>query len=346
MSRQHVQWAFSLSSMSVLVLLAFGCNRRTSERVPPPDFSKDLVAVAETQPPLFDENYCFRLSAPNNKWKLLDDREVQQLLPDAVAGMMAAGGFCGVVIVEPMPTDDLLAMAELIRDNSLMLDGGATPLEKVSFKDRPAMRFQRSGLANGMDLTFEHVVFFHQEFAYQLVCWGLTGQFTSELCQQFYDAFEITDGEVKGRASPIVKKYDGVGCRVVDGVFQSAVYRLTAQPTDDWQLMVGMSLGKSFSEAEVGLQNSVKAAYLVVLPEFIAEQDQLAFAKSASASIVQELELDAASRQTVEFEIDGSPTVFEVHRSLAMPFLYYSGIHFIDDVAYRFLLWFLKTHND
>ena len=339
MSRRNVQWAFAPSSLFIFALLVCGCDRRTSQRVPPPDFPQDLVAVAETQPPLIDEDYCFRLAAPNNKWKLLDDREVQQLLPDAVAGMMAAGGFFGVVIVEPMPTEDLLLLAELLRDNSVMLDGGTTSIEEVSFQDRPAMRFQRSGLTNGMDLTFEHLVFVHQEFAYQLVCWGTTARFTRDLCQQFYDAFEITDGQVKGRASAIVKEFDGVGCRVVDGVFQSAVYRLTAQPKDDWQLMVGASLGQSFSDAEVGLQNAVKAAYLVVLPEFVAEQDRAAFTKAAATSIVEELELDPATRQIVEFDVDGSPTAFEVYRSLSIPLRYYSGIHFIDDVAYRFLLW-------
>ncbi len=334
-SSSHV---LACAALAVALLFA-GCERRTSRTVPPPDFRDNLVAVEQQQQPLVDENYCFRLTAPSNQWKLLPEREVQQLLPDAVAGMMYAGGVYGAVIVEPMPTADLRSFAELARVNLPPGDSQTSSIDEIVIGDRTAMRFRRTGLVNGLDLTFEHLIQEHQNFAYQLVCWGMTGRVTTDLTQEFFQAFAFTEGQVKARASAVVTSYQGVGCRVVDGEFQSAAYRLAVQPQGDWQLMIGASLAQSAVDAEIGLQNAIKNGYLVVIPEFIGENERQAFADNVAATLVQDLELDAGSREVVQFAVDGHPTEFEIYRGESVPFLYYSGTHFVDDIAYRMLGW-------
>ena len=56
---------------------------------------------------LVDEDYRFRLRKPAASWRLLDEQQVMNVVPDAVAGALSARGTYGVVIAEPAAGVDL-----------------------------------------------------------------------------------------------------------------------------------------------------------------------------------------------------------------------------------------------
>ncbi len=334
----------------LLVLVICGCERSSTQNRGKGPGKNDLVAVDEPQAAIVDPDYCFRIESPGDRWKLLPEKEVMRILPDAVAGAVSVGGCYGVVLVEPLVDNDLAAYVSLIRDGNRIPGGELTPTRATAFHARPAMRFGQSGTVSGVDFRYEYQVFLHQGFGYQLVAWSVAKQFSDGDIQAFFDAFHLTDGKVRARSSTLpIADFEGVGQRVVDGRFESAVYKLTVDPPRGWQLMVGASLREASEDAEIGLSNASLGTYLVVIPEYIGNADQEAHRQLLLANAEAGLGIGAGGGRVLDplsMAVCGVSVDFRRYVTEAgMAFRYYLGVHFVDTCCYQILAWHLESND-
>ena len=262
------------------MFVLFGCDQ------PEPTFDvKELdedkrVLTEEGESDLVDPDYCFRLRSPGRQWKLLSEKEISGILPDAVAGAAHANGVFGAIIVEACGNAKLRDYADLLlaywEDAGLRAD---TP-RPVQYKGRPALHCQARGTIDGLSFLYEILIFVHQKHGYQVQAWGLAAKFKSKYAEDFRQAFSLTDGTVRarGRTAP-VKDFSGVGQRVKAGRFESAISGLAANSNEHWTVMVGAELSQANEDAEIGMKNVQDNLYFVVTPESIGGLDKSAYLK-------------------------------------------------------------------
>lgn len=312
---------------------------------------KDFVAVDEPQTAIIDPDYCFRIDSPGDRWKLFSERGAVRIVPDALAGAIEVGGLHGVVIVEPLPDCDLAEYVNLLRDVNRVPGGELTPIRETTFQAKPALRYGQSATVNGVELRVEYVVFLHQGFGYQLTTLAVAGRYSDSAAQTFLGAFHLTDGKVRARSGMVpTNDFEGVGQRVIDGRFESAVYKLAVDPPKGWHLMVGASLWEANEDAEIGLSNASLGAYLVVVPEYIWGTDREAHRKLLLASIEAESGIDTGARRALEplpMIVGGDSVDFRRHIETisATSFRFYTGVYFVGTCCYQILAWHFEGNE-
>lgn len=234
-----------------IALCAVACGKGSSERKT--ESKKVTVSSkADATEELVDDDYRFRIGWPGKGWKLLAEKEIRKMSPDAVAGAMnQTHKVYGAVIVESATSTDLEGMARLIQEGRPVENPDFGPTQKITFAGTDAVRFDMTGLAQGVPVMMDTIIFLHDDYAYQLVCWTASGAGT-EVSDRFFDSFSLTEGEVVGRTAPTISTAHGVGWRVTGGVFESAVAGVRIRPKHEYRLTVGEELAQTNPDAEVG----------------------------------------------------------------------------------------------
>ncbi len=301
--------------------------------------------------PIVDPDYQFRLAVPGPGWRLLPEKEMRRLLPDAVAGASESGhGLTdryGAVIVESYSGDKPRQLAELLVSNMPVEDRQLVSMVDTVFEKEPAVRYQVTGKINGVALRYLNTVFFHQGHAYQVLSWGLAGQADEKALLTFANAFHLLAGPVRDRTK-VSKVTDerGVGWRVQGGVFQSASYGLTLRPTGGWQLAVGDELARMNDGAEVGMVHGGPEAYLVLIPEPLNGTSAAAFGKSALARNAAALGVEPVAGPPWSAVVAGQTVQFARFRHPKQPLEYLLGVIFHGDVAYLTMAWYEVSFSD
>lgn len=260
----------------MLAWAVLGCGQQA-----PSGKQEDASAVAG--PAIVDENYRFRLARPAG-WKLLQARDIQEINPDALAGaVLMDAGKMGVVIVERAVADSLEGSAQLL---VALYTSPTTKVESktpIQLAGKPALRVVLTTELYGTPTRISSILFFHQGYAYELRAreWGSIGPDGNDITR-FHAAFSLLPGKVTPRHSQrAVADTYGVGWRIRDGVFESAVSGLRIEPPDGWRLVVRRELWQSSDEAEVGLAHVGPDIFVaiwssVVAPNLAANQMALA----------------------------------------------------------------------
>lgn len=219
--------------------------------------------------PLVDDDYRFELAWPGAGWKIMHEADIRKLVPDAVAGVINGEALFGAIIVESAPGAVLEEFTDLLVEQMPLEDKHVESRAHVRFAGLPAERYVISGRLNGVWFRFVNHVFVRDRFVYQLLGWGQREQLSTsgKELQPYFDAFALRPGEVKVRVPAPIKQAAGVGWRVRDGVFESAITQLRVHPTGDWRLMLGDSLARSSRDAEVGIAHANPDVYIIVIAE-------------------------------------------------------------------------------
>jgi len=243
------------------------------------------VAVAQDRG-VTDEDYRFRIAPPGPGWRVLDEKGIQPLLPDGVAGAMQDGGVFGAVMVEGAPGANLKAMAQLLLDD-MPLEGKVTEeFSSLTYCGKSAIRFKVRGSLNGVKFVYQNIIFMNDDHLYQVLSWGLESRVGPRSFDLFTRAFSLLPGEVRGRISErVTLDSHGVGWRVKDGVFESAALRIALRPPGGWRLAVGAELGGMNADAEVGMICEGPEIYLVVISELAVGVDHAIFAEAAVTAL-------------------------------------------------------------
>ncbi|HUS65127.1 MAG TPA: hypothetical protein VMZ28_11315 [Kofleriaceae bacterium] len=255
------------SSIAVAVAVAVaaalgGCDKKQETG------NKVTVSSEPTaKDPIVDEDYRFKLAWPGSGWKILRERDIRRVSPDAVAGL-TNDKVWGAVIVEQAPGMELDAFGKLIIDQLAVEQRAEVRRERVKYAGVDAIDFAVDGLVQGAPVRFTGRVFLNGGWAYQVLAWSLRSNADDAAFRTVFDAFSILPGEVVGRASVAgARDADGVGWRVRGGLFESAVAGVRARAPAGWNVVTGDELAKLDPGADLGLVSSSPEAYLMVVVE-------------------------------------------------------------------------------
>ena len=339
-----------LLSLSFLSLFA-GCDKIL--KLPDLDaLDKDNMVISETpQEDIVDTDYRFRLKSMGNQWKMMDQRKISGILPDAAAGAVHIKGVWGAVIVEPLEGMSITDYANLTQTN--MENAGMIVTEPVpaELSGKPGLGYSANGMMDGLEFNYDVTTLLHQGFGYQVLTWGTSSQYQAHLAKEFRDNFVIEEGEVQTRSSSgIVADFNGVGHRVRDNLFESVISGMSATSTKDWSLMIGAELKQSHDSAEFGLKNTKLNMYFVVVPELISGMPKDAYAHHVSrvfSEVVAEQGKAEKSNRTIPVSIGGKIVEF-THYTVTEPVTmqWYFGVTFHDQKAYQFLSWSLSQNKE
>jgi hypothetical protein len=307
---------------------------------------KKIMALATPPAPVVDTDYQFRLDSPGRGWTLLDEAAARKLVPDAVAGATLTGAGMqaqyGVVIIERYP-GDLPSYATLVDQALQMEDKQVESSAKEDFEGRPAMRITTRGTRGGVRLLFQHVLFLHQGFGYQLIGWGLDGQVTGEKLRAFSSAFHLQGGTVRARRQQAtLTEAHGPGWILAKGIFRSPAWGIAASPTAEARVLVGAELATMNSSAEVGLAGGSPDGFVVVLPEFVPAEIAHAIAKKRMRANVESLGLTG---ETEGFSVNtlGESVAMRRYEAKTQPIVYFQGAVVRGEHVFVLLAWQMKN---
>lgn len=258
-----------IRALPLLIALVAACKGKAAPT--PEDKKVTVTSTDDATEAIVDEEFRFQLAWPGDGWKLLREADARHLAPDAVAAL-SKGAVHAIVIVEHAPGMALDGFADLVIENVAVED---KQVERTAsdLAGTPAVRVDVTGTLNDMPIRFRGLILLHQDHAYQVMAFGPADVAAAEL-DAAIGAFSILPGPVTGRAQAVaVRDQVGVGWRVDQGVFESAVSRVRVAPPEGWRLLVGPELYRTNPDAEVGLAAEGTSAYVAVISEPIAAAD-------------------------------------------------------------------------
>ncbi len=341
---------WGLLFLAVTLALPLGCKPKSnqSQRAK----TENLVAVSAPQAVHVDEDYQFKLKSPSDKWKILGEKEIRNIIPDAVAGGFRVGGTYGAVIIEPLGNDEVLPYANLLQQNlfSVLTNCESSPPTKLDFQGHSAYRFASSGQVEGTSVYYTHVVLSNKGFGYQLITWSTKGTAEKD-AEEFISAFTLLDGEVHPRlVDTFTPDLDAVGYRVRDGEFSSSVYRFSAIAPDGWRLLVGGEIAQLNPDAIVGMASTDSTTYLAIIPEYVGSHGRESSIERMKSGHKESLRSEYGIDQQlepVEITVLDRPVAFVGTRTSSSPQMeFYYGVDLLDDLSIQYIGWSLATSNE
>jgi hypothetical protein len=285
------------------VALVSGCKNERAAKQAELEHNRRTVTAESTHDAsaaIVDEDYRFRLANPGEGWKTVSEEEARKFIPDAVA-MVFDADVKGSVIVEHLPGASIEQYLELV-------EAGASPgvsfepLARVEFQGHEAARLDYTEVIGEFPWVHEVLIIRRGDWIYMIDVWGAEqhrGRFAA-----VFQAFSLLDGEVVPRSTKHASSADahGVGWRVRDGVFRSAITHVEVSPPDSLRLIVGPELRSSMdADAELGFAGPA-TFYAVIQPQPWTSAT-LADARARQAEFVADEYPD--SHEHIEFELAG-----------------------------------------
>ncbi len=324
----------------VVVVATVGCKK-------PKDGDATKVTASSTDDatkPIVDEDFRFELAWPGAGWKLSRERDVQRFVPDAIAGAIMGESLFGVVIVESAPGAQLDEFTDLLVEQLPLTDKKVESRERIKYAGQDSNRYVVSGTLNGVDFRYVNHVFVRDAFVYQVLGWGTQKDLSTtarELAPMFA-AFKLTPGKVRARTRAPISTAEGVGWRVRDGVFESAVSGMRAKPADPWRLLIGDDLARVNADADIGLAHVNPDVYVVLISERAPPaENRAAFANQVRAAI----QGDRGEPHVARF-VDHELEMMRVTATTGVKFEYLHGLHYAGDRVTQVLAWFHAADRD
>jgi hypothetical protein len=326
----------------LLALLALGACKSDAQKEP----GAAAVEEQEQEVALFQGEtiestpYRFTLVQPGADWKLMERDDARKIATDAQAAMSTANGLTAIVIVEHVPGLTLVEMSTLIIDSMPIEDKTMTAQENELYVDLPAVRFALSGRVNDIPMQYEGRIFLREGYSYQVIAFAPDGVAKRQDWDRAFDSFRLSDGEIQ----PVVDNTSapdmvGVGWRLKDGVFESAVTGLRISPQGGWRAVVGAEARRMNPDAEVALVRSAPDAYFLVSPEQIGETDTDAYFQNRVDDTAASLKGEV-KRTSIPGELFGKPVNSTLLTSAEVPWTYQVSVAFADGWAVQGTGWY------
>ena len=323
--------------------LSLGCNRRDIEAESREEAKQNATKVTadstvDATEPIVNEAFAFRLKQPGEGWKLLGGADIKKVNPDAVAGAMKGGKIFGMVIVERFPGADLGEISELLWAEHELLDQ-----EDLDFAGFAAKRGRLSRQLDGHDFDFMSTVFVREDYLYQLVSWGADGTPESDLLR-FHVALELLPGPVRGmdNAPVAVTEADGVGWRVREGVYESALSGLRVDPPEGWRIVVGSEYEQMDTDAELIMVRDRDNLYAALVSERVGASQREAMV----GFVTEQFETTMGTKPvgSRELEVLGNTTAFTSYHGGPLEFLH--GVFSAPEIVTQLYYWYPRLSGD
>ncbi|MBW2456422.1 MAG: hypothetical protein JRI68_18015 [Deltaproteobacteria bacterium] len=324
------------AALLVVGLTGAGCSDKAAEAE---GNAKRAAATsaADATSPIRDEAYRFELTLPGPRWKLLHEADASRLTPDALAGALSDGEVTGVVLVDRAVKIPLEQIAKERIARLALTDKHVERDASESFAGKDARHFVVTGKVAGVGLRYASRLLVHQDWVYQVLAWAPHDEASADgsLFAPVFEAFSLLEGAVTGRNDPQpTADCRGVGWRVKDNLFESAVGRLRVKPVAGWRLAVGGELALLNPQADVGLVGTDTATSIVLLAERVPGMDLGKLSAQLKRDVVTKLK-PAGDPQSREAKVAGRTVTFDRHR--AGSFHYDHGILMDGDLCLQVL---------
>jgi hypothetical protein len=341
---EMLERARTLPTLFSLLLATAGCQRSAEvvNREERAANAKKVTADStdDATEPIVDEGYRFRLTLPGPRWKLLREHDASRLNPDAIAGAVnSSDAGYGIVLVERLP-GTTLEQAQAMVWSAVLTDSVIESEIDLEFQGIAAKRRAFTASVGGQPFRYLATIFIHQDHLYQLLSWSsdvASANSSTELLR-FHDAFELLDGEIRGRDSihaPIVDA-DGVGWRIRDGRYEGALSELRVRPSAGWRFVIGSELELLGTDAEIVFLHEMHSAYLALVAERISKDRHDSFAQTTRQ--VFESARTAAAIETFERDIAGRRVEFRRYDEPPMSFVH--GVYVGDEAITQLTIWY------
>ena len=301
---------------------------------------------------VLDRDYRFKLEFPTAQWLVMGEEKVKVLNADAVAGATAHGaafrGAYGIVIVESAPGVKLTAYARFLLENMTVEDKNVIHFDAVAFHEKPAVRYEVRGKAQGLDMRFSNTVVLHDEHAYQIFCWGLAERTADRVAfKAFRHGFSFLEGPVRGRSTrPLVRNAQGPGWRVKERAFVSSSYDFAIKPPSQWHLLVGDDLASVNADAEVGLALARPDAWICFIPERIVGVNRRTYVLALENGFRESIG-EARGLGSIRLPFCGASVEFKRFRTTGQPPIeYIQRVHVEGTLCVNVLVWYIAGHAE
>ncbi len=234
-----------------LLLAGFGC-RLTPEKIHDQVFDP---SAADTAPFIVDETFRIRLQRPGEGWQLLgEERKIATSTDSLLTAYDTEQALLGDVSVGQAPQASLAAYLDDWLRRLTFSEKAIQWRNRAPFQNCPAESFELSGVYLGQPTLLQGTFFFHENHAYRVTIRGPRSQFDRTRVQRFFESITLLPGKVLG--APRVKgvtEVSGVGWRIRDGRYESALSGLRVVAPPGWQLLAGNDLREFNPDADVAL---------------------------------------------------------------------------------------------
>ncbi len=325
-----------------LCLALLGSCEQTEKKV---KTSKSQTEVKDTPADFAGESlqnipYQFRLTQPGSDWKLLEQEDARMVTSDAQAALSKDTGLTAVVIVEHVPGMTLEQMSKLILESMPIEEKSIDVQETETFVGLPAVRYQIAGKVNEVPMHYRGRIFMRGDYAYQLVAFAPAELAADEEWQSIFSAFSLSEGEIRpvqdDTPSPDMI---GVGWRLKDGIFESAVSGLRVSPQNGWRAVVGAEARRMNADAEVVLVRQAPDAYFLVIPERIGKTSPEAYVKNRVDSTALNLKGEVEQTPIKSVLLGKEVTATELSSSES-PWTFQVGVGFQEGWAVQATGWY------
>ena len=291
-----------------------------------------------------NEPYRFRLAQPGPEWQLLARADARQITSDAQAAVSMGSGLTAVVIVEHVPGMTLESMGDLLLDSMPLEDKKVAERDMVQYVGLPAIRYQLSGDVNEIPMQYSGRIFLRAGYAYQVVAFAPRGVASSEQFDMIFESFSLSEGEISpvqdDTSSPDMV---GVGWRLEDGVFESAVSGLRVVPQGGWRAVVGAEARRMNADAELVLIHQAPEAYFLVIPELIGEASPEVYSQDRVDATAANMK-GQVSRTNLKSEFLGKPVSTTVLSGGEIPWTFQVSVAFQDKWAVQATGWYTAAN--
>lgn len=338
-----MKWPYLIGCVAAAAGMGLvSCSGKKKQVVP---MNRSTMVSSETDVAYTNEYFRFSIAGLDSKWQVVDKERRLSVAPEAAVAVSKVGGAFGAVMVEPLGGMDLEAYAELIRSNyEGMLQGfEAGEARKTEIGGVPALQRTMSGKLNGIEVDYEIVALIRQDLGYQIMAWEPRKEADRSNLTSFVASVSLDEGEIRFPPPEAIPDGIGIGNRVRNNRYESAVSRLAVEPSGPWGLLWGANLASTGEDAEIGLIRPEQGVYLTVTSEPVEVSAREQFISSAPSTLVETAEIKGKE------QLDFAGIPFECIRAFIpgdTPLDLYLG-HFVrGDTGYRFKAWRLQRKDE
>jgi hypothetical protein len=337
-----MKWRYVMGCMVTAAgMCTVACSGKKKQVVP---LDRTTVVAGEADVSYTDEHFRFSIRGLDSKWQLVEKDRKASIMPDAVVAVSRVGGAYGGVLAEPLGDVDLEGYSNLVVSNyeGILADFEAGEARKTEIGGVPALQRTMTGKLNGIELDYETLIFIRQNVGYQLLAWEPRKEADRSNLTTFLASVSLDEGDISFPPPDALPDGAGVGNRVRNNRFESAVSRLAVEPSGQWGLLWGAGLTATGEDAEVGLTRPDQGIFVTITSEPVDEAGREKFLSSSTSVLVDGAKL----KETQQFDLAGHS--FECTRAsvpLDTPIDIYLGNFVRGNTGYRFKAWHLQ-HKD
>ncbi len=267
-----------------------------------PKAQKPELGQVLTEDRLIDKDYRFELLRPDRSWRILGQKEIRQLVPDAIAGLtLIRGKGHGMIMrVKVHP----LYGASLEHSVNMVVSGfGSKDVEILSRKPgklrgRDCVELVVRRQMDGMTQRYKVWILTRDGYVFLLLVQGSERWMADgKTFAKIPSAIRFLDGEIHPRiGSSRIADTHGIGWRIRDNVYASAASGLRVRPATGWRLIVGQEALWHCPGEDIGILLPGQDLLVSVRSEALPSGAEPAWLESASSLPSQDLPLPAGER--------------------------------------------------